>query len=421
MFRNLCVRPDRQQGQIDPNLPAMIGFEPDGRMFPNTDSSQTIIDTLLQAAQNAKVQIRFRSKVERVSMVEEQAEGEEEEEKERQTQFCVSVQTKSKTSGDALSSTTTEEMYFDAVILATGSTPAGYRIVQGLKNHSLVPTVPSLFTLNVAHDEIHATSGLLHELAGISVPWAEVSFFRPTLTDEEGKEENDDDTKNNKKKNNKKKNASSTKPMQTQQGPLLITHHGLSGPAILRLSAFGARDLAHVKYKGRLCIKWAPDLGTTQDIFENLWSCTISRPKRKVVSQCPLSLPGDPTTSALPKRLWASLVHKVGFLDGQTWAMANKKLVRQLAQLINECYVEIIGKSTYKDEFVTAGGVALSNMDMKTMQSKHCPGLFFCGELINVDGVTGGYNFLNCWSTGYVAGHSAAEYVLQRRTRKIDP
>ena len=361
--------------------------EADGRMFPTSDSSQTIIDTLLSAAQKANVHIQYRFKVEQVAVLDPSSEVNVDSQEIHSTtnhQFCVSTKSRHSQNENSVSKST-PDMYFDAVILATGSMPAGYKMVQHL-NHSFVPTVPSLFTLN-SREEINHEHGLLHGLAGISVPYAEVSFRVP----------------------------GQKKPLQKEEGPLLITHHGLSGPAILRLSAFGARELAKVKYQGILRINWAPHLGTVEDVMEELWKCTSLRPKKHVSNHCPLMLPGGETEgSAIPRRLWSSMVQRVGFSESQIWASASKKLVRKLAMDVCACDIEISGKSTYKDEFVTAGGVSLKEIDMQTMQSKKYPGLFFCGELVNVDGVTGGYNFLNCWSTGYIAGNSAADFMVQK-------
>ena len=361
--------------------------EADGRMFPTSDSSQTIIDTLLSAAQKANVHIQYRCKVEQVAVLDPSSEVNVDSQEIHSTtnhQFCVSTKSRHSQNENSVSKST-PDMYFDAVILATGSMPAGYKMVQHL-NHSFVPTVPSLFTLN-SREEINHEHGLLHGLAGISVPCAEVSFRVP----------------------------GQKKPLQKEEGPLLITHHGLSGPAILRLSAFGARQLAKVKYQGILRINWAPHLGTVEDVMEELWKSTALRPKKHVSNHCPLMLPGGETEgSAIPRRLWSAIVQRVGFSESQVWASASKKLVRKLAMEVCACDIEISAKSTYKDEFVTAGGVSLKEIDMQTMQSKKYPGLFFCGELVNVDGVTGGYNFLNCWSTGYIAGNSAADFMVQK-------
>jgi hypothetical protein len=138
---------------------------------------------------------------------------------------------------------------------------------------------------------------------------------------------------------------------------------------------------------------------------------TGTNPKKTVSSICPLFLSDGST--ALPRRLWASLVGCSGFALDQTWGQASKKITRQLALLVTACPLQLTGKGTFKEEFVTAGGVDLKQMDMKTMQVKSCPGLFVCGELLNVDGVTGGFNFMNCWGTGYVAGSSAATFSAQ--------
>lgn len=334
--------------------------EEDGRMFPTTDSSDTIVQTLLNAARDAGVNILSRCKVESVV-------GNE-------SSLSIHYQDKSS------SSIATQKEDFDAVILATGSTKLGYQIAQNL-GHTIVPPVPSLFTLSAKQDV--ATDGLLHELAGVSVPNARVSFRIP----------------------------GQKKPLQ-QEGPLLITHHGLSGPAALRLSAFGARAFCDSQYRGDIVVHWACDLGTVDDVAEQIWQATYLHPKRKVSTICPIVEEGS---TVLPKRLWAKLVQSVG-LEDRVWAETSKKLVRQLAQQICECSLTLTGKGTFKEEFVTAGGVSLKEIDMKTMQSKLCDGLYFCGELIDVDGVTGGYNFMNCWGTGYLAGMNAA--VQQQKTRK---
>lgn len=396
--------------------------ESDGRMFPITDSSQTIIDTLLQAASRANVQIQFRTKVEGISIINPSPTTNNNnattpttttsvptttasDEESRPRRFCVKTQSKSPSRGpEAPHMRTVEDLYFDAVILATGSTPAGYRIAQGL-DLAMIPPAPSLFTLNASPNEILNTDGLLYDLAGISIPWAEVAFYIP----------------------------GQKKPLHTDEGPLLITHHGLSGPAILRMSAFGARDLAQVQYQGILRVNWAPHLGSGNDdesitdIANQLWQSTLLMPKKQIDKFCPLpsrdettnkirkTTIGGHTIAALPRRLWAALVQRAGGRKEQLWATASKAFVRTLATLMVQCDIAIQGKSTYKDEFVTAGGIDLRQVNMKTLQSKVYPGLFICGELLNVDGVTGGYNFMNCWSTGHVAGQSAATYILSQK------
>jgi predicted Rossmann fold flavoprotein len=342
----------------------VLKTEADGRMFPNTDSSQTIIDTLLGAAQQAGVDIVTQCKTEAI-----RADG--------SGQFVVTSKKKSDDSS--------KDTLYDSVILATGSSPSGYQLAADL-GLDIVRPVPSLFTLS-AKTQVQE-GGLLYGLSGLSVPSAEVTF---TISFP-GKQK---------------------KKVLQQEGPLLITHHGISGPATLRLSAFGAREFYDIKYQGDVMIHWAPELGTTEEIYEQLWKMTLIIPKRTVSTSCPLMRKDG--SSAIPKRLWQAFCVESG-LDKETrWAAASKKSVRALARMLGECVLHVTGKGVFKEEFVTAGGVSLKNIDMRTMEAKSCPGLFLCGELIDVDGITGGYNFMNCWSTGYVAGKSAAVHVMNRR------
>eukprot|EP00980_Cylindrotheca_fusiformis_P008193 scaffold1736_cov127-Cylindrotheca_fusiformis.AAC.7 len=277
--------------------------EEDGRMFPITDSSQTILDTLLLSAQEEGVDIQTRHKV--TSLVHE-PDG-----------------TYTITYKDG------RQEGFSAVILATGSAPAGYGLAQDL-GHELVKPVPSLFTLNCKHDI--KEDGLLYGLSGISVPFARVSLSKKLF----------------------------------QEGPLLITHYGVSGPAALRLSAFAAREFHEMKYRGQITINWdVASFGTNVEvIFEKLWTVTTSNPKRTVASTCPLP------NNTIPRRLWSSLVIASGFSKDTVWGNAPKKLVRALATNLVACPLEVTGKGTFKEEFVTAGGVSLKEIEMKTMQSK---------------------------------------------------
>lgn len=379
--------------------------EHDGRMFPTTDSSQTVIDALLGEARERGVHVQTRAKVESVVRRVEASMPHEDDSSSSSGNgegpvgpFQITV----KRAESGTTTTTTE--FFDAVILATGSAPFGYRIAQSL-GHNIVDPMPSLFTLSTSSDV--QEGGLLHGLAGVSVPWARVSLCRgastPPPTAEEGP------VASPKKRRSKNRVAPES---LMQEGPLLITHHGLSGPAALRLSAYGAREMGADKYRGNLTVHWAPGLGTVDQIFEALWLVTQRQPRKTVRTVCPLTLPvsmgstSDPSTSlsssppvvsAIPKRLWGALTDACGFADSLTWGAAPKKAVRQLASRVAECPLTLTGKGTFKEEFVTAGGVDLNEIDMRTMQSKRCPGLFLCGEVIDVDGVTGGFNFMNCW------------------------
>lgn len=337
--------------------------EADGRMFPVTDSSQTVVEALMNAAKD--VDIRTHAKVETVECLPNGG---------FRIQYRQKIQT-----GEFVSS----NIDSDAVILATGSARAGYALLQNglLDNNAMVETVPSLFTLKTSNE-------LLNNLAGISVPNAAISF-RPM-------------EHASKKPKGRKKNHH-----LEQSGPLLITHdRGLSGPAALRLSAFAAREMAVDKYHGNLAVHWLGDHSSEDEVFDQLWDMTMRHPQRTIGHSCPID------GNVIPKRLWCALVEKSAHLDRtQRWADVSKLQARELARTLVSCSLEMVGKGTFKEEFVTAGGISLKAIDMKTMQCKDVPGLFVCGELINVDGITGGYNFMNCWGTGFVAGTSAKAFV----------
>lgn len=340
--------------------------EPDGRMFPVTDNSQTIIDCIETAAKSSGVEILLNQRVD--SITQNTDDG----------SFAVKVKKGGKKEAD---NNNPVQYNFDSIILATGSAPIGYKLAQSL-GHKIVKPVPSLFTLNTKHEI--KEGGLLHDLSGLSVGSARITF-KATV---EGRKK---------------------KQVLTQEGPLLITHHGISGPATLRLSAFAARELHDVNYRGEVIVHWASQFGSATDIETLLWSLTTKSPKRMVSSACPLLTREG--SSVIPRRLWSSMVEQCGFENGSRWCEAPKKKVRALSRCISEFHLEFTGKGVFKEEFVTAGGISLKEIDMKTMGSKKCPGLFCCGELINVDGVTGGYNFQNCWSTGFVSGNSAADFA----------
>lgn len=359
--------------------------EADGRMFPITDSSQTIMDTLMNAAEKQGVEICRQSKVISIRHDHHQYDS----------KYVVE-----------LNDQTQQE--FDAIILATGSSPSGYALAKSLEQ-PLDPTVPSLFTLNTK-SEIQE-GGLFYGLAGVSVPTARVTLPLVSPSPSSSIDNNVASTTATTIITKPKKKS---KQYLSQEGPLLITHHGLSGPAVLRLSAFAAHEFKAQNYRGPIRIHW--DTTSIPDnvdlVLEELWKVTLSNPKRTVASACPL------VNNSIPRRLWSALVVHSGFEPDAVWGSAPKKLVRKLATNLVACEIEVTGKGTFKDEFVTAGGVSLKAVDMKRMESKLHPGLFFCGELLNVDGVTGGFNFMNCWSTGYVACHSAADFCLEQHNQK---
>lgn len=310
--------------------------EADGRMFPITDDSATIVDCLQQAALRVGVTVRTQAAVKSVTKIGDRFEME-------------------LRSGEQLSC--------DRVLLATGSNPTGYRWAESL-GHSIMLPVPSLFTFQIADPR-------LQDLAGIAVPQVQVQL----LTSD----------------------GSGSKLMQT--GDLLITHWGLSGPAILKLSAWGARELHEHRYHMGLRINWLPSF-TSETLRERLWQHRERSPRKRIVNESDLPL---------PKRLWQRLTVAARIAPDTVWADLSKKQLQQLLQELSQGEYTIQGKGLFKEEFVTCGGVNLKEINFKTMESKLCPGLFLAGELLDIDGVTGGFNFQSAWTTGWLAGQAMAE------------
>ena len=319
--------------------------EADGRMFPTTDNSETIADALIQAAKMAGVYLRSRTPVADVTYLD--------------PGFEVQLRND-------------EIIHADAVLVATGSSAAGHRWAKKL-GHTVEAPVPSLFTFNVKDPR-------LTDLAGVSVEMAIA-----TLTPEAA-------IASPKKSKNKKNN-----PLQ-QTGPLLITHWGMSGPAVLKLSAWGARSLYESAYRGKLRVNW---LGgeNLETVRSQLTAWKGETPKQTVI--------GRPRFS-LPKRLWQRLVDAAGIEDQCRWADVSKKQLGRLAQELVQGEFAIAGKGVFKEEFVTCGGVSLKEVNFKTMESKVCPSLHFAGEVLDIDGVTGGFNFQSAWTTGWLAGRAIA-------------
>src|SRR5690606_10601653 len=246
----------------------------------------------------------------------------------------------------------------DRVLLATGGAPAGYRMAASL-GHTVDPPVPSLFTFEVADSRLQG-------LAGVSVPVARIKL--------DGAKE-------------------------AHGGPLLVTHWGLSGPAVLRASAWGARLLHGSGYRHGFTLDYRPDL-SEQDVNAALRGARESSPRRAVVTSGPLDL---------PQRLWRSLSTAAGAVEGTRWADASNALLAALTREVHAGRYQMTGKGVFKEEFVTCGGVSLREVDFKTMQSRVRPGLFLAGEVLDVDGVTGGFNFQAAWTTGWLAGRAMAD------------
>lgn len=346
--------------------------EGDGRMFPVTDSSKTIIDCIAESARKNNVQIRTNHKV---ISIRRRDDGDND-----MGGFSVSLLNKDL--GEV-------QEYYNCIIIATGSSPKGYEIASSL-GHNLIPTVPSLFTFNTKNQ--NKEGQIFYNLAGLSVKSAIVSLKIKV----EGKKK---------------------KKVIQQQGPLLFTHHGLSGPAVLRLSAFAAREFKELDYRTDITIHWAPEFGSAQDIEDRLWLMTSLSPKKSVSSVCPLMDTNG--ASVIPRRLWSAIVMESDINKDATWAETSRKKIGILSRNIAEFVVDVTGRGVFKEEFVTAGGVDLKEITMKTMESKICPGVFFCGEIIDVDGITGGFNFMNCWSSGYTAGTSAVHRLTTKQIQEL--
>lgn len=253
---------------------------------------------------------------------------------------------------------TGEVIECDRILLATGSNPQAYRWLKDL-GHTVEATVPSLFTFNLPDPR-------LQDLAGVSVSDARVKL------------------------------PDAGKLLAEQSGPLLITHWGLSGPAVLKLSAWGARFLHEHQYQTPLIVNWLPQY-TEESLRNTLLAVKSQLPRRQVTTSCPL---------AVPKRLWLSLATTVGITGETRWAEVSKKALNGLIQELIQGRYLIKGKGVFKEEFVTCGGVSLKEVDFKTMESRLVPHLYFAGEILDIDGVTGGFNFQSAWTTAWLAGQA---------------
>ncbi len=306
--------------------------EADGRMFPITDSSETIIDCLMRAAREAGVQVRVNCGVEQVART---------------------------ANGFALTLSNRESLTCDRLLLATGGCRAAVAGQLAVTlGHTLEPPVPSLFTF-------HIESPWLRALAGVSVEDAEVSVPETKLR---------------------------------ERGPLLLTHWGLSGPVVLRLSAWGARDLHARDYRFALRVNWLPQLSAEK--------LDAELQKRRDTNGAKLVV--NTTIAPLSARLWEQLVIASGVSRETRWSSLSREQRQLLARQLTQSPLNVTGKSLNKDEFVTCGGVRLGEVNFKTMESRVCPGLFFAGELLDVDGITGGFNFQAAWATGWIAGQAMA-------------
>ncbi|MFM6184022.1 MAG: NAD(P)/FAD-dependent oxidoreductase, partial [Dolichospermum sp.] len=304
--------------------------EADGRMFPITDRSETIAECLIKAAFAAKIEICIGTPVTAVNR--------------KNDSFEILLK-----SG--------ESKKCDRLLLATGSSLAGYKIAREL-GHQIEPPVPSLFTLNIADSQ-------LRELAGISVNSVNLRLSLP-------------------------------KTQLQQTGPLLITHWGVSGPAVLKLSAWSARILHDHRYQCQLFINWLPEL-SQEEVRQKLLNVKSAWGKKAIALHRGVEL---------PHRLWQYIINRVNITTEDRWAAISHKTLNQLVLEISQGQYPIKGKGVFKEEFVTCGGIKLKEVNFKTMESKLVPGLHFAGEILDIDGITGGFNFQSAWTTAYLAGQS---------------
>ena len=303
-----------------------LKIEEDGRMFPVTDSSQTIIDCFLREAEKHKVEVFYNEAVKSINA--------------KEISFEIM--------------TSNDKFECKKLVIATGSNPKMWQMLVDL-GHTISPPVPSLFTFDIKDERIKDIQGVVAKNVGIKII--------------------DSDLESN--------------------GPLLITHVGMSAPAILKLSAFGAIELAKRNYQFKILINFvqqSPEvcLGHLKDIKKDL--------ARKQVS--------GTTQFELPKRLWKKLVLASDISETERWADINKHQIEKLANQLTRAVFKVTGKSTFKEEFVTAGGVDLKEVNFKTFESKRIPNLYFAGEVLNIDAVTGGFNFQNAWTGAYIVSQS---------------
>ncbi|XP_027923491.1 uncharacterized protein LOC114181282 isoform X1 [Vigna unguiculata] len=327
-----------------------LKVEDDGRVFPVSNSSSSIIDCLMSEVKQRGVSLQTRKVVAAISIL-------------SSGKFLLEIQQHT--------SVHVERVEADYLLLASGSSRQGYTLASQL-GHSIVDPVPSLFTFKI--EDLR-----LRELSGVTFPKVKVRLKLDSV----------------------QRNI----PKLTQVGPMLVTHWGLSGPVILRLSAWGARFLFSSSYKGKLFVDFVPDLHV-ESLKSILSHHKLQYAKQKVLNSCPPEF-------GITKRFWSYVLERQGFSGDVLWASISNSSLMSIGSLLKDCMFEVTGKGQFKDEFVTAGGVPLSEISLNTMESKVCQRLFFAGEILNVDGVTGGFNFQNAWSGGFIAGSTIGGLALE--------
>lgn len=317
----------------------LLKIEKDGRMFPVTDSSITIIDCFLKEAHRLGIDILKNHVVQDVGFNSAFAKAQQE----KPSPFYLK--------------TTKGVMSCNHLVISTGSNPKMWKLLNDL-GHTITDAVPSLFTFNCKDSRIDTLMGLVSEVS--------IKVLGTNLTSE---------------------------------GPLLITHWGMSGPAILKLSAWGARELSKLNYHFDIQVNWLRDFETVEALEE------IMELKQQHAKQSPHTY----TQFDLPKRLWQRLLDEAAIAPIDKWADLTKRQLNALSLELTQATYSVRGKSTFKEEFVTAGGVDLKEVNFKTFESKKCPNLYLAGEVLNIDAITGGFNFQNAWTGGYLAAQAIAQ------------
>lgn len=306
-----------------------LKIEEDGRMFPISNSSQTIIDCFLFETKKHKVEVLYNHSVKLI--------------KPPDNGFIVN--------------TSQGDIEAKKIVLATGSNPKIWKLLEDL-GHTIIPPVPSLFTFDIKDKRIEDIPGVVAQNVDVKVIGTDLF----------------------------------------SEGPLLITHVGMSAPAILKLSAYGAVELAKLNYNFKIEVNFIKK--DFEDCLDYLKTIKQELAKKQVYGTAQFDL---------PKRLWRKLVLASNISENLRWAEVNKDQLNQLSEQLTQAIFQVTGKSTFKEEFVTAGGVDLKEINFKTFESKVIPNLYFAGEVINVDAVTGGFNFQNAWTGAYIVSESIVE------------
>ena len=311
------------------NKGVKLTIQEDGCVFPASQSSQTIIDCFFKSAEKFKIQIKTKSEINAIIRVKDKLQ--------------LSIKNKSNSNN-----------FFDKVIIAVGGIPHKDKLSWLEKiGHKIEPPVPSLFTFNMPDEAIKDLMGIVIENAIVSLEGTKVKT----------------------------------------SGPVLMTHWGMSGPAILKASAFGARLLHEQQYDFRIHLNWT-GIEKAEIIRKQIQTIMSENAKKKVANYRPFNL---------PDRLWRHLLQKTNFAAGQKWGELGKKNLNRLVEVLTNDIYHVQGQSKFREEFVTCGGVSLESINIKTMQSRIMPGLYFAGEILDIDGITGGFNFQAAWTTAFIA------------------